>query len=587
MEDSFLPNMVVMTILVTTRRRLSAGVAEHRASLPVVPWPRDMTTSLLRRSVLATPLFCLFSAAFALSSAAFARPTAAVAATSQTVKTDKGVVEGEPTADNKVMSFKGVPYAAPPVGKLRWAAPVPAEPWTGVRSARDFGYHCVQSVIYNDMAFHDPGPSEDCLTLNVWTPVGAKPGTLPVMVWIYGGGYSGGGASEGRQDGQFLARRNVVVVSMNYRLGIFGFFAHPELTAESPQRASGNYGLMDQTAAIRWVKDNISAFGGDASNITIFGESAGSFSVSAQMASPLSKDLFQKAIGESGGALGSSRPPDPSREQSEKTDTAFALVTYGTSKLAELRRIPTEDIMRPIMAAHNAPRFGPDVDGYFLPRPVAEIYAAGAQAHIPLLAGWNAGEGRANVVASGNKFTAAGFAQQAQTDFPGRSAEFLKLYPAASEEQAMNSAVDFAGDKFIAFSTWRWLEAQVATGEAPVYRYYFALGNPGDKFHTAADGAFHSDDIEYVFGALDSRPEALWRPEDRAVSNEIQSYWTNFARTGNPNGPGLLNWPIYGPAEWQTMRIDATSAAQPDANRARYLFLDSVWGKAKAAPDTE
>ena len=238
-----------------------------------------------------------------LSAALLFISTAAFGAIPAQVRTDKGTVEGEATTDGKVMAFKGIPYAAPPVGNLRWAPPAPAEPWSGVRSAHDFGYHCVQSVTYADMAFHDPGPSEDCLTLNVWTPSDTSPSKLPVMIWIYGGGLSGGSTSERRQDGQFLAHRNVVVVSMNYRLGIFGFFVHPELTAESPHHASGNYGLLDQNAAIQWVKANISAFGGDPANITIFGESAGSFSVSAHMASPLSRDLFQRAIGESGGGI--------------------------------------------------------------------------------------------------------------------------------------------------------------------------------------------------------------------------------------------------------------------------------------------
>lgn len=516
-----------------------------------------------------------------LAAAILLASTTAFAAVPAQVKTDKGTVEGEPTADGKVMAFKGIPYAAPPIGKLRWAPPEPAEPWSGVRSAHDFGYHCVQSASYSDMQFHDPGPSEDCLTLNVWAPTDATPGKLPVMVWIYGGGLSGGGTSERRQDGQFLAHKDVVVVSMNYRLGIFGFFVNPELTAESPHHASGNYGLMDQNAALKWVKENIAAFGGDPSNVTIFGESAGSYSVSAQMASPLSRDLFQKAIGESGGALISSRGPEPLREQREKTDSAFALAAYGTSNLADLRKLPTEDIIRPVMASRPAPRFGEDVDGWFLPKRAAEIYAAGEQAHIPLLAGWNADEGRGGIVGSGNKFSASGFAAQAENDFPGQGAELLKLYPNSSEEQALKSAEDYAGDKFIAYSTWRWLEAQVATGGKPVYRYLFALGNPGDRYHTPASGAFHSDDIEYVFGTLDFRPEAMWRPEDRKLSNEFQSYWTNFARTGDPNGAGVPKWPVYGPTEWQVMHLDKTSAAKPDANRARYLFLDSVWGKPK------
>jgi para-nitrobenzyl esterase len=519
----------------------------------------------------------------ALPAALLIFSSAAFGAVPQQVKTDKGVVEGETTTDGKVMAFKGIPFAAPPVGKLRWAPPSPAEPWQGVRSAHEFGYHCVQSSVYRDMAFHDPGPSEDCLTLNVWTPAGAQPGKLAVMVWIYGGGYSGGSTSEYRQDGEFLAHRNVVVVSMNYRLGVFGFFVHPELAAESPHHAAGNYGLMDQTAAIRWVKDNISAFGGDPSNITIFGESAGSFSVSSQMASPLSRDLFQKAIGESGGALGSSHGRDKTLDQREKTDSDFALAAYGTSKLAELRRMSTEDIIRPVLAGNPAPHFGPVVDGYFFPKPVAEISAAGEQAHIPLLAGWNADEGRGGIVGSVNKFSANGFAEQAETDFPGQGAELLKLYPNGNEQEALRSAADYAGDKFIAYSTWRWLESQVATGGKPVYRYLFALGNPGDRYHTPASGAFHSDDIEYVFGTLDLRSESVWRPEDRKLSDEFQSYWTNFAKTGDPNGSGLPKWPTYGPKEWQTMHLDKTSGAKPDANRERYLFLDSVWSKPKAS----
>ncbi len=505
-----------------------------------------------------------------------------VSTKAQIAKTDKGAVEGQRTEDGQVVAFKGIPYATPPTGKLRWAPPAAAEPWTGVRSAREFGYHCVQSAAYGDMSFHDPGASEDCLTLNVWSPSGAKPGSLPVMVWIYGGGYSAGGTSERRQDGQFLARRNVVVVSMNYRLGIFGFFVDPGLTAESPHHASGDYGLMDQAAALQWVKRNIAAFGGDPANITLFGESAGSFSVSLQMASPLSKGLFEKAIGESGGAIASSRPPVGSREEREKTDAAFALATYGTSDLSELRKISTEDLIRPILHGQGAPHFGPDVDGYFLPKPVPSIYASGQQAHIPLLAGWNRDEGRAST--PGERFNPAVFAAEAELEFPGRGQELLRLYPIADKGEALQSASAFAGDKFIAYSTWSWLEAQVATGGAPVYRYYFALGSPGDRFHTPAAGAFHSDDIEYVFGTLDSRQDAIWRPEDRALSNQIQLYWTNFARTGDPNGPGLPDWPRYGPDAWSTMHLDVHSSAQPDSNRARYLFLDSVWNRPAVKP---
>jgi para-nitrobenzyl esterase len=401
------------------------------------------------------------------------------------------------------------------------------------------------------------------------------------MVWIYGGGFVSGGTSESRQDGQFLARRNVVVVSMNYRLGIFGFFAHPELTAESAHHASGNYGLLDQTAALAWVHRNIAAFGGDPNNVTIFGESAGSISVSGQMASPLARGLFARAIGESGGALYNSEPGFLPREVVERQGAAFAQTAFGTSRLADLRRLSADDLVHAATAKTTPPpsRFWPDVDGYYLPDSVPNIYAAGNQAHVPLLAGWNADEVRGQVLLAKTKTTAASFAATAQAEFGDNAQRFLALYPAATDDEAVISAGDFASDRFIAYSTWRWMEAQVATGKAPVFRYRLDLGSPGDKNHQAILGAFHSDDIEYVFGTLDSRPEAVWRPEDRKLSQLMGTYWTNFARTGDPNGIGLPHWPTYAPDQWQVMHLDATSEAKPDNQRERYLFLDEVWGK--------
>jgi para-nitrobenzyl esterase len=499
------------------------------------------------------------------------------------IKTDNGVVEGTLTNGDQVRAFRGIPFAAPPVGNLRWQPPQPAAKWRGVRPAKEFGSHCIQSAGYPDMVFHDPGPSEDCLTLNVWTPANAKPGTLPVLVWIFGGGFVSGGTSENRQDGQFLAHRNVVVVSMNYRLGIFGFFAHPGLTAESPHHASGNYGLLDQTAALAWVQKNIAAFGGDPNNVTIFGESAGSISVSAQMASPLTRGLFAKAIGESGGALGGPGLTPPSREALEQRNVAFAQTAFGASTLVSLRQLSADDILKAATAKTTPPppRFGPGIDGYFLPDSVASIYAAGNQAHVPLLAGWNADEARDRATMAKTKPTAASFAATAQSDFGDNAQRFLALYPATTDAEAFVSAGDYAGDRFIDYSTWRWLEAQVATGKAPVFRYRLDLGSPGDKNHLAILGAFHSDDIEYVFGTLDSRAEAVWRPEDRKLADQIGAYWTNFARTGDPNGPGLPQWPTYKPEQWQVMHLDATSEARPDNQRDRYLFLDSVWGKPK------
>jgi para-nitrobenzyl esterase len=432
------------------------------------------------------------------------------------------------------------------------------------------------------MVFHDPGPSEDCLTLNVWTPATARPDSrLPVMVWVYGGGFTSGGTSENRQDGQFLAHRNVVIVSMNYRLGIFGFYAHPELTAESPHHASGNYGLMDQAAALAWVKRNIASFGGDPANITIFGESAGSFAVSSLMASPLSKDLIAKAIGESGGAFYSNGLGYPTRETAEQAGAQFAQTAFGTTKLADLRKLSVDEILKAAAAKTTPPppRFAPDVDGYFLPDSVPNIYAAGKQAHIPLLAGWNADEGRGATLSAKPPVTAETFAAQAQKEFGSHAQDFLAAYSATTDEEAKTSAGDYGGDRFIAFSTWRWLEAHVQTGNAPTYRYFFNLGSPGDKNHPAILGAFHSDDIEYVFGTLDSRPEIVLRPEDRKLSDQMGQYWTNFARTGDPNGPDLPKWPATGPPQWQVMYLNANPEAKPDPYRARYLFLDSVWGK--------
>ncbi|MHB1022448.1 MAG: carboxylesterase/lipase family protein [Acidobacteriaceae bacterium] len=493
------------------------------------------------------------------------------------VKTDKGEVQGKLSADGQVREFLGVPYTAPPVGPLRWRAPQPAAKWKGVREATSFGARCMQPSIYADMIFRDPGPSEDCLTLNIWTPARKKNAKLPVMVWIYGGGYLAGGTSERRQDGENLAHKGVIVVSMNYRLGIFGFFAHSALAAETTNHAAGNYGLMDQTAAMRWVQRNIAAFGGDPKNVTIFGESAGSISVSAQMASPLAQGLFAHAIGESGGAVGGPHMVFPTQAAAAKTDEAFAKASFGTDDLTKLRALSAKQLQDAAMKK-GSPRFWPDVDGSFLPASVASIYAAGKQAHVPLLAGWNKDEGTAQVVFAPEKPTVASLRALAQKQFGPRADEFLKAYAASNDKQALRVAEDFSGDQFIAYSTWAWLEAQVKTGAAPVYRYHFELPSPGDKFHPVAAGTFHSDDIEYVFGNLDSRPGAVWRPEDRKLSNLMQTYWTNFAKTGDPNSNGLPKWPTYNAAGgWQVMHLDATSAAKADQHRDRYLFLQKVW----------
>lgn len=493
-------------------------------------------------------------------------------------KTASGVVEGKD--DGAVHAFLGIPYAAPPVGDLRWKPPAAAAKWDGVRKATEFGAHCMQGKVYGDMNFRDAGASEDCLTLNVWVPAKAAAAKLPVMVWIYGGGFVAGTTSEARQDGTHLAQQGVIVVSMNYRLGVFGFFVHPELAKESGRNAAGNYGLLDQVAGLRWVRDNIAAFGGDPGNVTIFGESAGSFSVSAQMASPLAKGLFQKAIGESGAAFHSGGLSFEPRSVREEKDVKAVSAKLGVSKLAELRALPAQKLL----AAFSPPQsqgfdFGPDVDGYFLPEPVPALFAAGEQNDVPLLAGWNHDEGSFEIAFSPQKPTADSLKATAQKEFGDKAAEFLKLYPSGTPEQTLRSAQDFAGDQFIAFSTWDWMESQSKTGKQPIYRYRFDLGPPADPKGPQL-GAYHSAEIEYVFGQLDSKAGIAWRAEDHQLSEEMQKYWANFARSGDPNGAGLPKWPVYSAADgWQVMFLDAKSGAHKDDLRERYSFLAGAWAK--------
>jgi para-nitrobenzyl esterase len=438
----------------------------------------------------------------------------------------------------------------------------------------------MQTHLFSDMVFRDAGPSEDCLTLNVWAPAGKPSTPLPVMVWIHGGGFVGGGSSEPRQDGEYLARKGVIVVSMNYRLGIFGFFALHGLAGESAKHAAGNYGLMDQLAALDWVRRNIAAFGGDPSKVTIFGESAGSISVSALMASPGSRGLFAGAIGESGGALTGPDLTFLSLPVSEQRGQEFAESAFKNNTLDFLRSLSAADLLKAASAGpHSDEMFWPNVDGDFLPASVSDIYAEGSQAHVPLLAGWNQDEGSEEVLDHPEKPTPESLRALATARFGTRAPDFLKVYSASNDAEALRVCEDFAGDAFIAYSTWEWLEAQVKTGEAAVYRYRFDLGSPGDPFHPAAIGAFHSDDIEYVFGTLDSRKGAKWRPEDYTLSDLVQTYWTNFAKTGDPNGAGLPAWPGYIPAgNWQVMHLSPTPEVRPDQHRDRYLFLQQVWG---------
>jgi para-nitrobenzyl esterase len=491
--------------------------------------------------------------------------SAAAQGESMTVKTAQGKVHGKTINEGKVRAFLGLPYAAAPVGDLRWRAPQPAVKWKGVRDATNFGAHCAQNHVFDDLIFPDNANSEDCLFLNVYTPAEATEASkLPVMFWIHGGGYAGGASSEFRHSGDFLPTKGVVLVTINYRLGVFGFLATSELAKEA-NGAAGNYGLMDMVAALEWVKANIASFGGDAGNVTIFGESAGSFAVSTLMAAPAARGLFHKAIGESGSALGEGKPVTEALSIHEKSDDRW-VAALGVASLAELRALPTDKILEAAQKK-GVVVFAPDIDGQLLTESVSDVFAAGRQAQVPLLAGWNRDEGSFLAI----RMTVEKWKDYAAKNFHERAAEFLQLYPGETDAQVADSAGDYGGDAFIAFATWQWLEAHRKTSESPVYRYRFELRAPPSKYHPGTF-AFHSDEIEYVFGTLDTRPGVVWRPEDRKLSDEVMSYWTNFARTGDPNGAGLPVWPKYGKND-ELIHLDSEITSGPDTLRARYEFL--------------
>ncbi|NUQ92739.1 MAG: carboxylesterase family protein [Gemmatimonadaceae bacterium] len=500
------------------------------------------------------------------------------------VRTSAGTVEGIVDSSG-VREFRGIPYAAPPVRELRWRPPQPAGRWTGTRKADRFADQCMQARIFGDMVFRNAGVSEDCLYLNVWMPpaAAAKPdGGAPVLVYFYGGGFVAGDGSEPRYDGESMARRGIVVVTMSYRLGIFGFFSHPALTAESAHHASGNYALMDQTAALRWVRDNIAAFGGDPKQVTIAGESAGSFSVSAQMASPLAKGLFARAIGESG-AFFSSTLSTPALAETEQNGTKFANA-LGAPTLGALRALSAMELLA-ASGRQDLPRFGANVDGWFFPEVPADLFAQGKQAKVPLLAGWNSEESSARGVMQETPDSASVGALLARM-FGDRAGEAAKVFPAATPEEALQSMTDLASDRFIGYSTWKWLDVHGRTSGQPVYRYLYARPRPatvatsGPGAALAGRGAVHSAEIEYALGNLGTNKVFAWTADDYKVSAMMQEYFANFIRTGNPNGPGLPEWPagnVGADGQVQRMRIDVQSRAEPEP-RARYLFLDQAAG---------
>lgn len=509
-----------------------------------------------------------------LMAPAFAQNERSLPAKNTQVKTANGIVEGN-LEQTGILSFKGVPYAAPPVGNLRWREPQPVQNWEGVRAATNFGPRAMQPFIFTDMNFRSNGMSEDCLYLNVWTP--NVKGKLPVLVYFYGGGFIAGDGSEYRYDGESMAKKGIVALTVNYRLGVFGLMAHPELTRESPHHASGNYGLLDQAAALAWVHQNIAAFGGDPEKVTIAGESAGSFSVSAQMASPLSRGLIAGAIGESGSILGLFSPVALSK--AEEIGTQFAQST-GTSSLAALRALPADSILK-MATKQYAFRFPFTVDGYFFPKDPLAIYQAGEEAHVPLLVGWNSQESDYRSILGGDPVNKESFEKAVQKLYGDKKTEILKVYAVHSNADVEQAATDLGSDRFIAFSTWRWADLQEKTGTRPVFRYYYERPRPATTSQTGnsspAKGAVHSAEIEYAMGNLSTNKVFAWAADDYKVSAILQEYFANFIKTGNPNGKELPKWPATSSGNpVPVMHIGVNSHVAPAAHDDRYQVLQQL-----------
>ena len=500
-------------------------------------------------------------------SAAFMLATAAIAQIADPVKVEQGQLSGTTGKQADVRVYRGIPFAAPPIGELRWKEPQPPAAWKGVREAKEFSHACWQTpypataVLYRSEL---PPLSEDCLYLNIWTAAKSSKANLPVMVWIHGGGFTRGHASSRAYDGESLARKGVIVVTINYRLGIFGFFAHPELTAESKHHASGNYALLDQVAALQWVKKNIAAFGGDPGRVTIFGESAGSWAVNALMASPVAKGLFQRAIGESGGIFSAM----PTLAESEKAGVALAKkLGVEQNALKALRERPAEELLK----ASDGEIARAIVDGWVLPQDARTIFSQGKQNDVPLIAGNNADEGTSLAPQAANT-KAALFTAGVQQRYGNHAQEFLKIYPAGSDEEAVHSFYAAYRDQVFGWEMRTWAAMQSRTGHQPAYLYYFSRRPPGPQSNRF--GAFHGAEIAYVFGSFVW--PFPWEDADKKLGETIEQYWVNFAITGNPNGEGLVRWPAYDSAKDQALELGDEVKVRTQVNKAGLDFFDKI-----------
>jgi para-nitrobenzyl esterase len=488
------------------------------------------------------------------------------------VKVEGGLVQG--VAGGGLVVYKGIPFAAPPIGDLRWKAPEPVVAWPGILQADKYGPACVQSM-------GGPPPSgmgEDCLYLNVWTPAASATEKLPVLVWIYGGGFNGGATSYPVHDGAKLATRGVILVSVAYRVGVLGFFAHPELGAESASHSSGNYGLLDLLAGLRWISRNISAFGGDPRRVTIFGESAGGIAVSMLCASPAAKGLFHGAISQSGGSFGPSRRnPQPGENMRLLTDAEASGVEFaraaGARSIKELRALTPERLLE---ARRAQPGMAwPIVDGYVIPDDQYRLYEAGRFNDTPILVGYNSDEGLSFTrVKKADEY--AGGVRERYGPFADR---LLAAYPAAGDA-VTKTARDLARDSAFGWHTWSWARLQSSRGKGTAYYYYFDQHPPRAAGTPEADhGTPHGVDVPYVFENLEGTPTA----DDRHISETMAAYWTNFAKRGDPNGHGLPPWPAFSDAKPVVMHLGPTARTGPVPSADSLKVLDQYFAWRRTA----
>ena len=483
-----------------------------------------------------------------------------------TVKTKVAVTGGtiDGVVQDGIFSYKGIPFAAPPVGDLRWKSPQPVIPWEGVKKADKFAPGPMQDTTFARLG----GPqeiSEDCLYLNVWTGAKKRDEKRPVMVWIYGGGFGFGMTSPPIYDGTNLAKKGAVLVSVAYRVGPMGFLAHPELSAESGH-GSGAYGIQDLIAGLEWVKDNIGKFGGDPSNVTIFGESSGGYTVCMLAASPMAKGLFQRAISESGGLR-----RGVNLKQAEEQGKAY-LEKLGANTIAAARALSAEEIQKDTKGYGN---FKPAADGVTIAENIFEAFQTGSFNDTPILVGSNSDEGGLYIT---QPVTTVAFKEMVQSQFTRGAEEILKAYPYATDDEATQSAKDFIRESMFAWPTWGWATLVTRKGKNDAYVYYFD--------HRVSDipgGAKHLAEIPYVFGNLDApipiKSNRSPGPEDKKLSEVMSSYWVNFAKNGNPNGEGLPKWPAFDEKENQVMYFDNDIGARKHPDLDIIMVFDAHYVK--------